>query len=847
MKKFVDSGIYFNLTTLLIREIPYETENNESYSVIARTICDDACNLSAEGTGQTAIELLRVSENTTGKPISHLITIRTHDKNDRGCTVRHTAIVNGINTMLFRNGYVCEEINYDAYHRFLGAKSRRCVWALKKTVLQDYGVQGTYDSIPIVDSVDWRKIYSVLDGSGCSLCIQIIPTMLSSAEREMVVKNAAKCSQAIDGVIPNMHDKLATSSSERWRYLSEHSLSPFAEVNIIVSGEETNAALAIARIKQAVNVPSMVTVPVQQFYNLSIYNLPWQVANDLKGGRSTLINKWTSDEVSGIFQLPVQSDYFVGVKGNPFSLTAENELIPDELTGGKTHSVQLGRSAFSSQSVSLPQEQLLLHTAVMGKSGSGKTTLMKSMISQLHADHVPVLVFEPVKREYRDLIAPMENSRIFTVEKPLVPLLINPFYVPEGVTLGDYKSSLFSAFKAAFALPDPLPSLFEKAISESYIQNGWTDMSKSTDGDVKVFDMTDFMRVFKRIISRSTYSNEVKGNMMSGGVFRLQSLIERCPRTFDTVHSTSVEELLKGSVVIEMGSLEGEQKALVSALTLISILAYLKATRISGNKLRNIILIDETHALLDQGVGVIQEEKSLNNTMSVLLINTITEMRAYGVGVIFSDQSPSRVGGQLIDNVDNIISFRTSGEEAARLAVHTGSDEKVTRLLSQLSPGEFILKNRYVNNVIPVRYQFESRGLPVGHISDEKVFRSQVDYLRSHAKDYCPYMLCECAGCNSCKLGIRELSKKSAMQLFASRQSHLKTPEEIAQHIILLHKILAEHEKDMKEQDFNLMCSCVAVHLLRLCALENDVSISGNTIRKLIKDMNKNGRRIEHE
>ena len=113
MKKFVDSGIYFNLTTLLIREVPYETENNESYSVIARTICDDACNLSAEGTGQTAIELLRVSENTTGKPISHLITIRTHDKNDRGCTVRHTAIVNGINSMLLRNGYVCEEINYD--------------------------------------------------------------------------------------------------------------------------------------------------------------------------------------------------------------------------------------------------------------------------------------------------------------------------------------------------------------------------------------------------------------------------------------------------------------------------------------------------------------------------------------------------------------------------------------------------------------------------------------------------------------------------------------------------------------------------------------------------------------
>ena len=840
MKKFVDSGVYFNLTTLLIREVPYELDGNNTYSVIAKTICDDACNLSADGTGQTAIEILRVSENAVGKPISHLITIRTHDKNDHGCTIRHAAVVNGINSMLFRNGYVCEEINYDAYHGFLGAKSRNCVWAIKKTILQDYGVQGTYDSIPIVDSVDWHKIYSVLDGSGCSLCIQIIPTLLSPSEREMVVKNAARCSQAIDGVIPNMHDKLATASSDRWKYLADHYISPFAEVNIIVIGEEANAALTIARIKQAVNVPSMVTVPMQQFYNLSIYNLPWQVANDLKGGRSTLIYKWTSDEVALIFQLPVQSDYFVGARGNPFSLVAESELIPDELTGSKPHSIQLGRAAFSSQTVSLPQEQLLLHTAVMGKSGSGKTTLMKEMIRQLHSEHVPVLVFEPVKREYRDLIAPMDHSRIFTVEKPLVPLLINPFYVPEGVTLGDYKSSLFSAFKAAFALPDPLPSLFEKAITESYIQNGWTDMSKSTDSDVKVFDMADFMRVFKRIISRSTYSNDVKGNMMSGGVFRLQSLIERCPRTFDTVHSTSVEDLLNGSVVIEMGSLEGEQKALVSALTLISILAYLKATRISGNKLRNIILIDETHALLDQGEGVIQEERSLNNTMSVLLINTITEMRAYGVGVIFSDQSPSRVGGQLIDNVDNIISFRISGEEAERLTVHTGSDEKVTKMLSQLSPGEFIIKNRYVNNVVPVRYQFVDSGLPDEHISDERIIRLQAKYMRSHARDYCPYSLCECAGCNSCRLGIRERSKKSAMQIYASRQSHLKPPEEIAQHIILLPKLLSEQKN-------KLMCSCVAVHLLRLCALENDVSININAIKRLIEDMNKKGGRLEDE
>lgn len=72
------------------------------------------------------------------------------------------------------------------------------------------------------------------------------------------------------------------------------------------------------------------------------------------------------------------------------------------------------------------------------------------------------MILEPVKREYRELAAGMQNSRIFTVERPVVPLLINPFCVPKAVPLGEYRSSLLSAFKAAFSLPDPLPALLKR-------------------------------------------------------------------------------------------------------------------------------------------------------------------------------------------------------------------------------------------------------------------------------------------------------------------------------------------------------------------------------------------------
>ena len=353
--------------------------------------------------------------------------------------------------------------------------------------------------------------------------------------------------------------------------------------------------------------------------------------------------------------------------------------------------------------------------------------------------------------------------------------------------------------------------------------------------------MADFVRVFKRVIAGSSYSAEVKGNMMSGGAFRLQSLIERCPLTFDTVHSTSVEDLLSGCAVLEMGSLEPEQKSLVSALSLISILAYLKATRTSSNHLRNIILIDETHALLDQGEGATQEEKALNSTMTQLMINIITEIRAYGVGIIFSDQSPSRVGGRMLDNVDNIISFRLSGKEAEMLKEHIGADGAVCDVLPLMSVGEFILKNRFLKSALPIKSE-RFVGRELNSVSDEYIMRSQAQYLSAHAKDYRPFALCESANCTHCTGTIREEAKMWAEKIYAERQNEMRTPETIASNLVHIPIILSNRIDINNEAVFNKMCECVAIHLLRKCSAENNILIGVQTVTMLIKEMHKLGK-----
>lgn len=841
MKKFYEGGEYFVLSSYRLKAVPI-AEGSKVGIELAKTICEDACYLSATGNGQTSIEILRIAGGKTGSRIHHLLTIRTHDSSEQDCVIRQEALEEGILSLLHHAGFMTEEISFEGYRQHLLGMESDSVWALRKQDIQEYGVQGTYKSPSVVENVSWNKIYSAMDGSGCGLCIQIIPALLSDSEHRLIAKSTAQCSQAVDGVMPNIRDSLAAASAERWKYYGHEVSHPFAEVNIMVVGAVTSAALVTARIKQSIKGAAFRTIAVSEYYKYSIYNQPWKISHDLRKADTASLYKWASDEVSQVFQLPTQSDFFIGVERNAFSLIPEVDLLPEQLTVEGSQSLILGESIFSSQKVFVPLEQLLLHTAVMGKSGVGKTTLLKQLIAQLQSCNIPVLILEPIKREYRDLVATMKDSRVFTVERPVMPLLINPFYVPKDVPLGEYRSSLLSAFKAAFSLPDPLPALFEKAISEAYTLHGWTDSNTSEDDNVSIFDMADFVRIFKRVIARSSYSNEVKGNMMSGGAFRLQSLIERCPRTFDTIHSTSVEDLLNGCAVLEMGSLEPEQKSLVSALTLISILAYLKSTRKSNHRLRNIILIDEAHALLDQGEGATQEEKALNSTMTQLMINVITEIRAYGVGVIFSDQSPSRVGGRMLDNVDNIISFRLSGEEADMLREHIGADTNLCDVLPLMSPGEFVLKNRFLRSALPVRMEYTPDKDQLPHISDEHIVKAQAKYLTSHTKDYRPFTFCEGAGCDYCTVAIREEANMYAEQIFAERQLKMSTPEEIAAHIVRIPSVSSLRISNEDTNIYRKRCRCIAVHLLRKCSMEHGISFSLRAVTKLLTEMNKQGK-----
>lgn len=168
MKKFFDGGEYFVLTSYRIKTVPI-AEDNEVGLTLAKTICEDACYLSSAGNGQTAIEILRIAGRKAGSRIHHLLTLRTHDSSEHDCVVRQEALEKGILSLLHQSGFTAEEVSFEKYRKHISEMDTDSVWALMKQDIQEYGVQETYKSPSVVESVDWKRIYSVLDGSGCGL------------------------------------------------------------------------------------------------------------------------------------------------------------------------------------------------------------------------------------------------------------------------------------------------------------------------------------------------------------------------------------------------------------------------------------------------------------------------------------------------------------------------------------------------------------------------------------------------------------------------------------------------------------------------------------------------------
>lgn len=705
--------------------------------------------------------------------------------------------------------------------------------------------------------------------SGCYVSFQIFPSTLSQQEAYLIREMTSNLTRLSTGFVADrqmVQDPAAKEPCKVYSYYNERLQAPLFKFNILVCGNRDACAAISAKIISLLQSGRTKLIHSDfgcldlagEGLNISSSFLfyPWNINNRLlyayrnqKLQRSFAVAKSlmrlpymiSAEEASAFFRLPLYERGMAALRGN-------NALRPmeqfDEAVA-KADNIQFGSLSsgeYQELTIGCPLNTFTKHTLIVGVPGSGKTTFAFHILLQFYKRGVPFLAIEPTKAEYRGMIDAVPDLQIFTPgNSNVVPFILNPFLPPKGISIEQYIPSLASAFEAAFSMPSPLDVIFLRAIRECYIKYGWKEYSKLGDPDVRVFGLYEFILEFKRIIAESNYSREVKGNIESGGVFRLLNLIEQNRNIYDNVNSVPIEDLLSRPTVIELNAIDNsEQKSLIMALLLINICSYTKCNHIGDGNLKNVLLIDEAHVLLGSGQqakenGVPDAKGATVKTIQ----DMIAEIRSYGTGIIIADQSPAKVSREVVAQTEIKVAFRlVQSLDKELIADTTNMDDEQTQQLSRLKTGEAYvyygkLDSAQLLKTPDIR---EQSGIRLS-VSNEEIHKCS-KYWEQRQLMLRPYRVCaECDTClKGCDFRTRADADFYAKQLSSACLPKIKDRTEFLRYAVSMNKLLSQLIPDNSSLDRRLIL-CVAVKFWRNVQLSISFTLSNADLVSVLRKL----------
>ena len=827
---------------------------------------------SAQGDNkEICVELMWLSEpvkNQTYKAdIKLYLIIRSISKYSTIIDEDIVSVRNVIQGTLEKQKYDLQDISIEKYQKVLtGIKKERLVAVVKEESIEN--LQNSilpycfsYDIIPNNIGQQLSKIVGIMkDTPNCAVSFQLIPSAYSYGELNDINSTSQILDTLFRGVadqsVGNISFSLAEKVSKTYKYYSQNKNNALYLYNILIWGSQIDTSNIASKIYGQLTPTSALSANLK-FVTLSLkdidvennlYPLPWAANEIIINTQRELWNNTnisanlyrlpyliSADESSEFFRLPIgNKDISAGFKINETgrsSKTYSQNII-------NSGDIELGilKSSSDKNSIGLSLKDLAKHMLIVGTPGSGKTTFSVGLLDRLWKEHkIPFLVIEPAKNEYRALVQSIPELQVFTPGKNFIsPFVFNPFIPPKNVKLETYKSTLKTAFAAGVSMSSPLDKIFEDTINNCYSDFRWLD-TYTIDDKGQRFNITDFIKCFQETFDEIGYTGDAR-NIGRAGIVRLKSLVN----LFDNYFSIPIEDMLTKPTIIELAAIENsDQKALIIALLLLSILAYVNANYVGEGGLRNFILLEEAHVLLDTSSGGGEGAANPAAIAQGLVKRMLAEIRSYGVGLAIADQSPRKVGIDIVALTDIKVAFRlVEGQDKQILADSTSmSDIQVSRL-AKLKPGEaFLFFNRLdePEEIITPNYRMENK-ISIS-LSDESI-KELSAYWKDKQDKLRPYPECQlCPYCKeSCDYNRRVLAKEVARRIF---NKHIKAgAKDIEKVVFVFSKIISLIVSELNDETFDRpLLSCVKVHLWRRIKYETNIRIAEGTIQKsLIKE-----------
>ena len=276
---------------------------------------------------------------------------------------------------------------------------------------------------------------------------------------------------------------------------------------------------------------------------------------------------------------------------------------------------------------------------------------------------------------------------------------------------------------------------------------------------------------------------------------------------------------------------------MIISLVLLSILAYVNSNYVGNGGLRNVILLEEAHVLLDASSNSGQGDADPSAIARGLIKRMLAEIRSYGVGVIIADQSPRKVSTDVVALTDMKMVFRlVESMDKQIVADSMNMSDVQEERLSRLKPGEaFLFFNRLdePEEVVTPDYRLENQ-IDIT-LSDQSI-KELSTYWNKRQKELRPYPeCCEISCCKECccyerRILAKEIARRIYMRYFDQGTTDFEPVKLVFSRISRL--IIAE----LNDEEFTPeLLACVKVHLWRRIMYGTKIKVSDKLVQNSLR------------
>ena len=447
------------------------------------------------------------------------------------------------------------------------------------------------------------------------------------------------------------------------------------------------------------------------------------INNPFEGGGSRLSTMLTTEELSCFINFPQHSVPGISVidSSPDFSLRPQTHNASDCVSIGNL----LYSLSETNIGITIPTSTLTRHTLVTGVNGSGKTNTILNILQETAQRDVPFMVIEPAKTEYIEWAISFnkqlekdqkggkrKNEKQILIFMPgkttykwrnqsgnvenisLNQLRLNPFEViGEGTSnVLAHLDRIKATFGAAFPMYDILPVIMETLLFHIY-QDCLEDSTNR-----RYPTMSLLKACLEGVINTLGYDQRNRDNIKAAMRVRINSLLNGWKKElFDNflLRDITWDDLFNGRCVINLSAMGDDiDRSFVMSL----LLQFLYEYRINesekddfsfnSNKLRHLAVIEEAHRVMSYNPN----PDSTQAKCGQLFSNMLSEIRAYGQGLVIVDQVPERLIPDAIKNTNlKIIHRLIASDDIDSVASSMGLTNDQRSIIPRLATGQAIV------------------------------------------------------------------------------------------------------------------------------------------------------------